>query len=234
MRVLVVEDDPATRDLLERGLREESFDVVSMSDASGVEAAVLSRAFDVIVLDVILPDADGINLCRRLRARTIDTPILLLTGRHGVSERVRGLDAGADDYLAKPFSFEELLARLRALTRRGRTRQLTAVLTSGPIELDQRDRVVRVNGIPVSLTATEFRLMEYLLRRAGALVTRDELAVHVWDGAVVRESNVIDVYVSYLRKSLGPEGARLVKTVRGLGYMLEADSRDAPAGAAGR
>jgi two-component system OmpR family response regulator len=233
MRVLVVEDDPATRDLLERGLREESFDVVSMNDASGVEAGVASRAFDVIVLDVVLPDADGISVCRRLRAHAIDTPILLLTGRHAVSERVRGLDAGADDYLAKPFSFDELLARLRALTRRGRTRQLTAVLTSGPIELDQRDRVVRVSGTPVSLTATEFRLLEYLLRRAGALVTRDELAVHVWDGSVAQESNVIDVYVSYLRKSLGPEGARLVKTVRGMGYMLEAN-HEGPAGAGER
>jgi two-component system, OmpR family, response regulator len=233
MRVLVVEDDPATRDLLERGLREEAFEVVSMNDASGVEAALTARAFDAIVLDVVLPDADGITVCRRLRARAIDTPILLLTGRHAVSERVRGLDAGADDYLAKPFSFEELLARLRALTRRGRTRQLTAVLTLGCIELDQRDRIVRVNGTPVSLTATEFRLMEYLLRRAGALVTRDELAVHVWDGTVAQESNVIDVYVSYLRKSLGPEGARLVKTVRGMGYMLEAD-REGAAGAGER
>ena len=233
MRVLVVEDDQATRDLLERGLREESFDVVLMHDASGVEEGVAARAFDVIVLDVVLPGADGISVCRRLRARAIDTPILLLTGRHAVSERVRGLDAGADDYLSKPFSFEELLARLRALTRRGRTRQLTAVLTLGCIELDQRDRVVRVSGTPVSLTATEFRLMEYLLRRAGALVTRDELAVHVWDGAVAQESNVIDVYVSYLRKSLGPEAARLVKTVRGMGYMLEAD-RDSANGPASR
>ena len=223
MRVLVVEDDPATRDLLERGLREESFDVVSMNDASGVEEGVTSRGFDAIILDVVLPDADGFSVCRRLRARAIDTPILMLTGRQAVADRVRGLDAGADDYLAKPFSFEELLARLRALTRRGRTRQLTAVLSHGCIELDQHDRVVRVKGTPVSLTATEFRLMEYLLRRAGALVTRDELAAHVWDGAVAQESNVIDVYVSYLRKSLGPEAARLVKTVRGMGYMLEVD-----------
>ena len=220
MRVLVVEDDSATRDLLERGLREESFDVVVMGDASELEARAAARTFDVIVLDVVLPGADGISVCRRVRARAIDTPILLLTGRHAVADRVRGLDAGADDYLVKPFSFEELLARLRALTRRGRTRHLTAVLSHGCIELDQHDRVVRVSGAPVSLTATEFRLMEYLLRRAGALITRDELAAQVWADTVARESNVIDVYVSYLRKRLGPEAARLVRTVRGMGYML--------------
>jgi DNA-binding response OmpR family regulator len=221
MRVLVVEDDPATRDLLERGLREESFQVISMSDGGGLEADAVARTCDAIVLDVVLPGVDGIGVCRRLRARGIDTPILLLTGRQGVADRVRGLDAGADDYLAKPFSFEELLARLRALSRRGRTRQLTAVLSRGCIELDQRDRVVRVGGAPVSLRATEFRLLEYLLRRAGAVVTRDELASHIWGGNVTQDSNVIDVYVSYLRKTLGPQGARLVRTVRGMGYTLD-------------
>jgi DNA-binding response OmpR family regulator len=231
MRVLVVEDDPATRDLLERGLREESFEVTVTSDAGGLEAGVAAEAFDAIVLDVVLPGVDGITLCRRLRARAVDTPILLLTGRHAVADRVRGLDAGADDYVSKPFAFEELLARLRAVTRRGRTRQLTAVLSCGCIELDQRDRVVSVNGTPVSLTATEFRLLAHLMRRAGALVTRDELATHVWGATVAQNSNVIDVYVSYLRRTLGPEAARQVKTVRRLGYMLDCFRRP-PAGEA--
>jgi two-component system OmpR family response regulator len=224
MRVLVVEDDPATRDLLARGLREAGMDVSLMADAIGLEVRVAEETFDAIVLDVVLPGDDGFTVCRRLRARGIDTPVLLLTGRNALADRVRGLDAGADDYLPKPFSFEELLARLRALTRRGRTRQLTAVLTYGGIELDQRDRIVRVNGQTVDLTATEFRLLEYLLRRAGALVTRDELAAHVWNDAIDRGSNVIDVYVGYLRKRLGPEAAALLRTVRGMGYTLGAAS----------
>jgi DNA-binding response OmpR family regulator len=222
MRVLVVEDDPSTRELLARGLREETFVVDTIGDASDIDVRAADGAFDAIVLDVVLPGTDGITVCRRLRARGVDTPILLLTGRLALPDRVTGLNAGADDYLAKPFYFDELLARLRALTRRGRTRQLTAVLTHGCIQLDQRDRAVRVNGVLVALTATQFRLLEYLLRRADAVVTREELAAHVWRDAVSQESNIIDVYVSLLRKALGPEGARLVRTVRGMGYTLSA------------
>jgi two-component system response regulator MprA len=198
------------------------FRVEVAADCESAEARAQPGEFDAIVLDVMLPGQDGFSVCRRLRTRGIDTPILMLTGRHGLADRVRGLDAGADDYLAKPFAFEELLARLRALTRRGRSRQLDAVLSYGPISLDQSQRQVTVDNEPLVLTATEFRLLQYLLRRAGGTVTRHELAQHVWSGSVAPQSNVIDVYISYLRRKLGSAG-RLLKTVRHAGYTLAAD-----------
>jgi DNA-binding response OmpR family regulator len=222
VRVLIVEDDSTTREILDRGLREELFCGESVADGAAAEACAVADAFDVILLDVMLPDHDGFMVCRRLRARGIDTPILLLTGRHDLADRVRGLDAGADDYLAKPFAFAELFARLRALTRRGRTKQTNAVLSYGPIELDQRDSIAKVDGVPVTLTATEFRLLEYLLLRAEMIVTREELARHVWGATVDVSSNVIDVYISYLRKKLQPAGA-LLRTMRGRGYSLRGD-----------
>lgn len=222
MRVLIVEDDQATRDVLERGLKEELFCVEAVADGDAAEASARAGAFDAIVLDVMLPDHDGFAVCRRLRTRGVDTPIMMLTGRHGLPDRVRGLDAGADDYLAKPFAFEELVARLRALTRRGRTRQLDAQLSYGPITLDQHSRIVRVNGDAVLLTATEFRLLEHLLRRAEGPVSRGELARHVW-GDAAPQSNVIDVYVGHLRRKLGPAG-RLLRTVRLAGYTLTKDA----------
>lgn len=222
--MLIVDDDPATRELLERGLEEEKFRVEVAADCETAEASAKPGEFDAIVLDVMLPGQDGFAVCRRLRTRGIDTPILMLTGRHSLADRVRGLDAGADDYLAKPFAFEELLARLRALTRRGRTRQLDAVLSCGPITLDQTRQQVTVNNEPVVLTATEFRLLQYLLRRAEGTVSRHELAQHVWSGSVAPQSNVIDVYVSYLRRKLGAAG-RLLRTVRHAGYTLAAERR---------
>jgi DNA-binding response OmpR family regulator len=144
----------------------------------------------------------------------------VLTGRQTLPDRVRGLDVGADDFLAKPFAFEELLARLRALTRRGRTRSLEAVLRLGPLELDQHDRVVKLNGSPVALAATEYRLLEFLLRHAEAPVTRAELAAHVWGDRGAGQSNVIDVYISYLRKKLKPAGSPMIRTLRNVGYVL--------------
>ena len=221
MRVLVVEDEAATRDILERGLREEQVQVEAVGDATSAESRACTGAFDAIVLDVCLPDHDGFTLCRRLRARGIDTPVLLLTGRSGLGDRVRGLDVGGDDYLAKPFAFAELLARLRAVTRRGRSRHLGGVLSCGSIELDQRTRHVTVDKKAVFLSHTEFRLLEYLMRRADDTVSRDDLALYVWDGKEDRRSNVVDVYVSYLRKKLGP-GSALIRTVRGMGYTMTA------------
>jgi DNA-binding response OmpR family regulator len=218
VRVLIAEDDRATRELLVRSLREERFGVEAVADGNGAEQRAAAGGFDAIILDVMLPDLDGFTVCRRLRTRGIDTPILLLTGRHGVSDRVHGLDVGADDYMAKPFAFEELLARLRAVTRRGRTRQLEATLTCGPIELDPRTHTVTVNGSPVLLRDTEFRLLQYLLVRADALVTRQELGEHVWDADPGR-SNVIDVYIGYVRRKLGIAGTML-RTVRRVGYTL--------------
>jgi DNA-binding response OmpR family regulator len=218
-----VEDDPATRDILVRGLREERVQVEAVSDGAEAESRVAATAFDVIVLDVILPGNDGFATCRRLRAHGVDTPVLLLTGRQAIADRVRGLDSGADDYLGKPFAAEELLARLRALARRGRTRHLQAVLACGPIEFDQRDQVVRVDGEPVQLSATELRLLEYFLGRPNVLVTRDALARHLWGHLLENRSNVIDVYVSYLRRRLTPRAAAMLRTVRGLGYTLTSE-----------
>jgi DNA-binding response OmpR family regulator len=219
LRLLIVEDDEPTRGLLERGLREELFRVEAVADATSAEARAIAGGFDAIVLDLMLPDHDGFTVCRRLRARGIDTPILLLTGRQGVSDRVHGLNAGADDYLPKPFAFEELLARLRAVTRRGRTRQLQAVLSCGSLALDHQTRHVTVDGRPVLLSNTEFRLLEYLLLHVERPVSRDVLARHVWDEDEPIASNVIDVHVSHLRRKLGVAGS-LIRTVRRHGYAL--------------
>jgi DNA-binding response OmpR family regulator len=218
---LIVDDEPATRDLLERGFQEELFLVEAVGDGGSCERLAQGGGFDAIILDVMLPDHDGVTVCRRLRSRGIDTPILLLTGRQDLNDRIRGLDAGADDYLAKPFAFDELLARIRALTRRGRTRHLDAVLTYGPIAINQRERSVLANSIPVIMTDTEFRLLEYLVVRAEAVVTREELVAHVWGDTTGRRSNVIDVYISYLRKKLG-SAAAVVRTVRRVGYTVRA------------
>jgi two-component system, OmpR family, response regulator len=224
VRVLIVEDEAGTRALLERSLREELFQVDAVADGESAEARALAGAYDAIVLDVMLPDHDGFTVCRRLRTRGIDTPILFLTGRHVLADRIHGLDGGADDYLAKPFAFEELLARLRAITRRGRSRHLDALLSYGPIALDQRTRQVTVDKTAVMLSPTEFRLLQFLLRHAEKPVSRDDLAHHVWGDGDSTRSNVIDVYISYLRKRLGPAGA-LIRTVRGVGYTITVRGR---------
>jgi len=205
MRLLIIDDDPAMREALERGLREEMFLVEGVRDGAAAEERLRHTVYDVIVLDVVLPGQDGFTICRRLRSRGTDTPILLLTGRVAPADRVHGLNAGGDDYLAKPFVFDELVARIRALSRRGRTRQLSTELAYGDVRLDQRDHVARVNGAVVTMTATEFRLLEYLMLRAEALVTREELAQHVF-GSGDSESNVINVYIGNLRRKLGPAG----------------------------
>jgi len=223
LRVLIVEDEARTRGLLERGLREAMFHVEGVGDATAAESRALAGGFDAILLDVMLPDHDGFTLCRRLRTRGIDTPIVLLTGRNGVSDRVHGLNAGADDYVAKPFAFEELVARLRAVMRRGRTHHLDTSLSFGPIQVDEQTRRTTVDGKPVFLSNTEFRLLQYLLAHAGTPVTREELGLHVWDGEDESKSNVIDVYISYLRKRLGAAGS-LIRTVRGLGYTIGEES----------
>jgi DNA-binding response OmpR family regulator len=172
----------------------------------------------------MLPGLDGFEVCRQLRAKGVDTPVIVVTARDAVSDRISGLDGGADDYLVKPFAFEELLARLRALTRRGRTRQLTNTLEYGPVSVDPVAHTVTVDGTPLTLTATEYRLLEFLVRRAEAIVTRDQLAQHVWGGDYDPLSNNADVYVGYVRRKLQavtPEP--LIHTVRGLGYMLKRD-----------
>ncbi|MEQ1896841.1 MAG: response regulator transcription factor [Vicinamibacterales bacterium] len=230
MRILVVEDDPAISGFLARGLSEEHYRVDLAEDGPGAEQMVRDAPYDAIVLDIQLPGLDGLELCRRLRADGVVTPVLMLTARDAVPDRIKGLDAGADDYLVKPFAFDELLARLRALTRRGPGRQLDTVLRCGPIELDTEAHLVRVSGRPVALSATEYRLLDHLLRHAETIVSRDQLGDRVWGGDVDMASNVVDVYIGYLRRKLRSAGLQdpVIHTVRGMGYLLRPPAGGTP------
>ncbi len=223
MRVLLVEDDPAISHFLVKGLTEERHVVDLVEDGLIAEERAYSHEYDVIVLDLMLPGLNGIDVCRRLRTQSIDTPILMLTAREDTADRIAGLDSGADDYLTKPFSFDELLARMRAIVRRGRTKALSAMLRYGPIELEAREHTVRVAGQRLDLTATEYRLLEQLMHRPEAVVSREQLADRVWGRDLDPTSNVVEVYVGYLRRKLQTlHEAPLIHTVRGLGYMLKA------------
>lgn len=228
MRVLVVEDDPAISRFLVRGLREEYYRVDLAEDGPTAERMASDESYDVIVLDVLLPGIDGFALCRRLRRDGLETPVLMLTARDAVADRVQGLNVGADDYLVKPFAFDELVARLRALTRRGRAPQFEASLTYGPVVMDTTTHLVKAEGQPVELSATEYRLLEYLLRHAEAIVSRDQLAEHVWGGDYDPFSNVADVYIGYLRRKLRAAGVTrpMIHTIRGMGYMLKCRESD--------
>lgn len=220
VRLLLVEDDPRMRSLVRRGLAERGH-VVDVA-ASGPEAVELvgGSDYDAVVLDVMLPGFDGVEAVRRLRAESNRTPVLMLTARDAASDVVRALDAGADDYLAKPFSFAVLLARLRALGRRGPAVQGPR-LEVGDVLLDPAARTVTRSGTTVALTRTEFNLLECLMRHAGRVVTRQALVDHVWSGARVVESNTLDAFVKSLRQKLDAGGRpRLVQTVRGVGYSM--------------
>jgi two-component system OmpR family response regulator len=223
MRVLVVEDEKKLGELLGRGLREEGYaaDVAER----GEEALWMARAveYDAIVLDVMLPGADGFAVCQQLRAGGVWAPVVMLTARDAVDDRVRGLDAGADDYLTKPFAFEELLARLRALTRRTPVERPT-VLEVGDLRLDPAAHRAWRGNSELSLSAREFALLEVLMRRPGLALTRSQLLDTAWDLAFERRSNVVDVYVRYLREKIDrPFGRDSIETVRGVGYRLRAE-----------
>jgi two-component system, OmpR family, response regulator len=221
MRLLLVEDDERLSASLARGLRGEGY-AVDVA-ATGEDAIVHARVYeyDVVILDVMLPGLDGVSVCRTLREFERWCPVLMLTARDGVADRIRGLDAGADDYLVKPFDFGELVARVRALLRRG-TPERPAVLTAGDLELDPATRTVIRAGRLVTLSAREFAVVEYLLRRAGEVVSRSDLLEHVWDRNFEGSTNVVDVYVGYLRRKLeDPFGQPLIRTVRGAGYVIE-------------
>ena len=218
--VLVVEDDRAVRDAIERALSFEGYAVATARDGAEALSAVLNEAPDVIVLDVMMPHVDGLETCRRLRARGITTPVLVLTARHEVSDRIAGLDAGADDYMVKPFALEELLARLRALLRRS-TGSTTEVFRVADLSLDQGARLVTRSGQEIDLTKTEFDLLELLVRNAGIVLERGLIYENIWGFDFETTSNSLDVYIGYLRRKTEPEGApRLIHTVRGVGYVV--------------
>jgi two-component system, OmpR family, response regulator len=223
VRALIVEDEMKMAALLRRGLAEEGYaaDVAR----TGEDALWMARAtpYDAIVLDVMLPGADGFEVCRELRSSGVWSPVLILTARDGVQDRVAGLDTGADDYLTKPFSFAELLARLRALTRRGPLERPT-VLEVGTLRLDPATRQVWRGEEEIDLSAKEFALLETFMRRPGQVLTRLDLLEHAWDYGYENRSNVVDVYIRYLREKIDrPFGVSSIETVRGAGYRLRAD-----------
>jgi two-component system OmpR family response regulator len=226
MRVLIVEDDRKLSALIRRGLREEGVvaDVVHRGDeAVAAVAAAGDGAYDSIVLDVMLPGADGFAVCRDLRRRGVWSPVLMLTARDGVEDRVRGLDEGADDYLVKPFAFDELSARLRALARRGPVER-PVLLEAGDLRLDPAGRQVWRGDVEIELSTTEFALLETFLRHRGHVLDREQLLQHAWEDSRDRFSNVVDVYVGYLRQKVDkPFGVRSIETVRGTGYRLRPD-----------
>ncbi|MCP3993455.1 MAG: response regulator transcription factor [bacterium] len=219
-RVLVVEDDGAVRRAVERALSFEGYDVVTARDGAEALAIVLNDNIEAIVLDVMMPIIDGLEACKRIRARGDTTPILILTARTEVTDRVAGLDAGADDYLMKPFALEELLARLRALLRRS-SGGIADVLKVGDLVMDTSSREVWRDGAIVDLTKTEFDLLELLMSNPGIVIDRDTIYDRIWGYDFATSSNSLDVYIGYLRRKTEVDGSpRLIQTVRGVGYVI--------------
>ena len=224
MRILVVEDERKVASFIRQGLQEEGHAVeVAADGAAALDLALASPGYDLVVLDVMLPRRDGFEVLRTLRRQKIRTPVLLLTAKDGVADKVAGLDLGADDYLTKPFAFEEFLARVRALLRRG-AGQSAPVLKLADLSLDPATREVTRGGRRITLTAREHALLEYFLRNVGRVLTRPMIAQHVWGLDFDPESNIVDVYVGYLRRKIdGAADRRLLHTVRGAGYKLAAE-----------
>jgi two-component system OmpR family response regulator len=223
MRVLIVEDDLRMAGLIRRGLCKEGLAADVASNGEEALVAAGARAFDAILLDVMLPGYDGFETCRRLREAGVWAPVLMLTARDSVADRVAGLDTGADDYLVKPFAFAELLARLRALVRRGE-HERPSVLQVGDLRLDPAAHDVWRGSTPISLSAKEFALLEVFMRRPGEVLSRYELLEHAWDFAYENRSNIVDVYIGRLRVKIDqPFGTSSVETVRGAGYRLRPD-----------
>lgn len=222
MHILVVEDERRLANLVKRALEEESHVVdVSTDGADGLGLAQATD-YDLLVLDLMLPSMDGIEVCRRLRAEGKDTRILMLTARDAVEDRVQGLESGADDYLIKPFSFSELLARVKALSRRQVQAQTETELNSGDLVLDLARHEARRGEKVIDLTAKEFQLLEYMMRNAGHVLTRTQILDHVWGYNFDSFSNVVDIYVHYLRNKIDRDFPEpLIRTVRGVGYSLK-------------
>lgn len=218
MKLLVVEDEVRGAAFLQRGLVEEGYAVDIARDAPSAEEAVALQSYDLIVLDVMLPGKDGFTLCQQWRRAGVTSPILFLTARDATADLVAGLDQGGDDYLVKPFAFEVLLARIRALLRRTLSARTPPVLVFEELEIDTNTRAVQRAGVPVTLTTREYQLLEYLAFQPERTISRTQLWEHIWETGSEPDSNVVDVYIGYLRQKLGRER---IETVRGQGYRLK-------------
>ena len=226
MRILLVEDEPSAARMMAKGLREQTYAVDVAQDGEGALYQANVNDYDLIILDIMLPGKDGFEVCRELRAAGSPVPVLMVTARDTIDDRVEGLDIGADDYLTKPFDFRELLAHIRALLRRGQTLQPDTIKVDD-LEMDTRAQQVRRAGRGVYLTAKEYALLEYLARRAGEVVARADIAEHVWDESFDPFSNLIEVYVQRLRRKIDDGHAtKLLHTRRGAGYVLSQGGAD--------
>lgn len=221
MRILIVEDEKKMANFIERGLKEEGYAVDTASDGELGWEYASTNDYDVIILDWMLPKMNGLALCSKIRQAGYRTPVLMLTARDDVEDKIKGLDQGADDYLTKPFAFDELLARIRALLRRPRELQEEAILKSGNLTVDLIGRRVTAGNEEISLSQKEFALLEFLMRRKGEVASRAQIAEHVWDLHFDPMSNTIDVYINFLRKKIdGGRQKSRIETVRGAGYRL--------------
>jgi DNA-binding response OmpR family regulator len=227
MRILLVEDEPRAAQVLAKGLREQAYAVDVASNGTDALYQVSLTDYDAVVLDVMMPGLDGFQVCREIRRHGSNVPVLMLTARDAVDSRISGLDSGADDYLIKPFDFGELLARLRAVIRRGRLPLTPALVTVGGLRIDLRARQAFRRGVAIKLTSREFALLEFLVLHAGEVVGRAAIAEHVWDSPFETMSNVVDVMIQRLRRKIdAPDGASLIVTRRGEGYMFMASPGD--------
>ncbi|GAC1540509.1 MAG: response regulator transcription factor [Acidimicrobiales bacterium] len=218
--VLVVDDEPYIADLVSMGLRYQGYDVVSVGTGRAALSAAAARRPDLLILDVMLPDLDGLEVCRRLRADGIDAPVIFLTAKDAVEDRVAGLSIGGDDYVTKPFSLEELAARVRAVLRRTAPAADSSRLEVADLVLDDDSHEVTRGGVVIDLTPTEYKLLHYLMRNAGRALTKAQILDHVWQYDFGGDANVVETYVSYLRRKLDRDGPTLIQTVRGVGYSL--------------
>jgi len=219
MRVLVVEDEPKLNKGLVKGLQNKGYAVDFAYDGLAGETLARRQSYDLIVLDIMMPRRDGITVCNNLRTSGIETPILFLTAKDEITDKVRGLNTGADDYLVKPFSFEELFARIKSILRRP-SRIIPDTLTLEKLKLDTKSQQLTINDKIIPLTLREFSLLEYLLRNIGSVITREDLLDHVWDIFYDSQSNVVDVHIKNIRKKLPSSYAKRIETIRGKGYRI--------------